>query len=78
MEETKKYPKMALSLRRWRDAEHLTQEELSVKLGMSRNTYSSYEDGRARPRPKKGQAIAEYFGKVINNYSLLQIFRRRA
>src|ERR1043165_8568332 len=66
MKEEVKYPKLAANLRQWRESKGKTQHETPHEIGISRNTYSSYEDGRARPRPEKGAQIANYFGKDLS------------
>lgn len=49
-------------LRSFRLAKNLTIRELADKVGVSHVMISSYENGKANPRPKVLQRIAEVFG----------------
>ena len=44
-----------------RKLNHLSQEELAEKLGISRQTLSKYETGESVPDIEKCKAIADYF-----------------
>lgn len=44
-----------------RKAEHLTQEELAVLLGISESSVRAYEYGQRRPSPKIASQIGNLF-----------------
>ena len=44
-----------------RKMNHLSQEELAEKLGISRQTLSKYETGESVPDIEKCKVIADYF-----------------
>lgn len=50
-----------------RKLNHLTQEELAEKLGVSRQTLSKWETGESLPDIEKSQAIAGLFGVTLDN-----------
>ena len=55
-----------------RKMNHLSQEELAEKLGISRQTLSKYETGESIPDIEKCKVIADYFEVSIDdlvNYS---------
>ncbi|MDD6072245.1 MAG: helix-turn-helix transcriptional regulator, partial [Clostridiales bacterium] len=55
-----------------RKMNHLSQEELAEKLGISRQTLSKYETGESIPDIEKCKLIADYFEVSLDdlvNYS---------
>lgn len=46
-------------IREWRDANHLTQEQLALKLGVSQRTLSRWETNEHLPQPKVWKALRE-------------------
>jgi SOS-response transcriptional repressors (RecA-mediated autopeptidases) len=49
-----------------RDSEHLTQEELAIKVGLTRAALSHYEKGRREPDIDTVKRIADYFGVSLD------------
>ena len=45
-----------------RKLNHMSQEELAEKLGISRQTLSKYETGESVPDIERSKAIADAFG----------------
>ena len=50
-----------------RKLNHLSQEELAEKLGISRQTLSKYETGESAPDIEKCKAIADVFGVTLDD-----------
>lgn len=50
-----------------RKLNHLTQEELAERLGISRQTLSKWETGESLPDIEKSQALAGLFGVTLDN-----------
>ena len=50
-----------------RKLNHLSQEELAEKLGISRQTLSKYETGESVPDIEKCKAIADVFGVTLDD-----------
>ena len=50
-----------------RKLNHLSQEELAEKLGISRQTLSKYETGESVPDIEKCKAIADAFGVTLDD-----------
>ena len=46
----------------------LTLEEVSTRLGITRERFSEYELGRRVPRTKRAIAIAEFLGIPVNEF----------
>ncbi|MGJ8729320.1 helix-turn-helix domain-containing protein [Listeria aquatica] len=59
----------ANTLKELRKKENLTQGQLSMKLGISRDTLANYEIGRREPDFETLKKIAKYFG-VSTDYLL--------
>jgi transcriptional regulator with XRE-family HTH domain len=55
------------NIRFLRKRKELTQEELAVKLGLSRASLGSYEEGRAEPRLMVLQHFADYFSCSLDD-----------
>lgn len=58
------YPhrKPRIFLKEWREARHLTQEQLAARLGVSHVTISRWETGQRRPDLNAQAAISEALG----------------
>lgn len=54
-------PQVALTLKELRSHSGMTQEEISQKLNIARQTYSSYESGMRVPHLELASQIAELF-----------------
>ena len=52
---------------RLREANHLSQAELADRIGVSRQTISSWESGRTIPGANMLQEIGKVFGLDIND-----------
>lgn len=50
------------TIREWRNARYLTQDELAGKIGVSYYTISNWEIGVKQPRVKNLRALAEALG----------------
>jgi transcriptional regulator with XRE-family HTH domain len=46
----------------------LTLEEVSTRLGITRERFSEYELGKRVPRPARAIAIAEFLGIPVNEF----------
>ena len=62
---------MAIKLRTARVDMGLTLEEAANKLGITKNTLISYEKYRTIPDIRMGRAIAELYGKSVNDLIFL-------
>ena len=49
-----------------RKLNHMSQEELAEKLGISRQTLSKYETGESIPDIERSKAIADAFGVSLD------------
>lgn len=56
---------MATTLRRLRDKEGLTQQDLAIRAGVSRATIQNMEQGKPPKRPDIYRKVADYFGVSI-------------
>ncbi|MFH8488125.1 helix-turn-helix domain-containing protein [Streptomyces longisporoflavus] len=56
--------------RRLRAAKSLSQAEIAVKMGVSRETVRSWESGRSTPRGRRRAAYAELLAEIANDLSL--------
>lgn len=54
-------------LRQWRKAKGLTQEALAEQVGVSKPAISSWEKGRAQPRPARAAAVAKALGVPVQS-----------
>ena len=43
-----------------------SQEELAEKIGIKRNTYSDWENGKCKPNYEKLEKIADFFGVSLD------------
>lgn len=50
----------------------ITQQDLAVAIGVSRQTINSIESGRYVPSTLLALKIAEYFGKTVNDIFQLE------
>lgn len=50
----------------------ITQQDLAVAIGVSRQTINSIESGRYVPSTLLALKIAAYFGKTVNDIFLLE------
>lgn len=57
---------LAYNIRIKRKALRLTQEELAIRLGVTRSAIGAYEEGRAEPRLPVLMFLAELFGCTID------------
>jgi transcriptional regulator with XRE-family HTH domain len=72
---------LAISLRAYRRTHHLTQKEIAVSLGVSREYYSRLECGKTQPSLRLLQTIchstdisaANFFGKSARKLSRNEI-----
>lgn len=55
-----------LSIRAARNDAQLTQEQSAKALGISRNTYASYENGNTKPTLEMASNIASLFGRGLD------------
>lgn len=53
-------------LKELRKEKQLTQQELAEILGVKRNTYSDWENGKSEPNYKKLVKIADFFGVSLD------------
>jgi HTH-type transcriptional regulator, competence development regulator len=53
-------------LKACRKAKKLTQQELSVTLGINRSTYAKYETGDNEPDNETLQKLADFFGVSVD------------
>lgn len=49
-----------------RKAAHLTQEQVAIKTGISRQSYGAYEEGRAVPPLMNCMALADFYGITLD------------
>lgn len=57
---------MQISMEAARADAKLTQAEAALILGISRNTYANYENGKTHPSLEMAQKIAETFGRTLD------------
>ena len=55
-----------------RNAKNIRQEELAKRLGVSRQTISSLENGRYNPSILLAHKIAEFFGMTIEEVFIFE------
>lgn len=60
-------------LKRWRKQAGLTQSELAAKLGVSQNTISYWETGKAKPDILKVERLSEALR--VSVMSIIEHFR---
>lgn len=57
-------------LKTLRKGRKLTQEELSIRLGLSRATISNYEVGRRSPHLSELKRFAEFYGVSLDYFGV--------
>ena len=65
------------NIKRYRQDADLTQEELATRLGMKKQTISSWEANRTEPTLGQCTKMAEIFGCTVDDLLLLSPTRRR-
>lgn len=58
--------KMGLTMRGWRMAKELSQEEMARKCGVHRNTYASWEENPDSVSVGNAKIIANALGESVN------------
>lgn len=58
---------MALTIRQWRRAKEITQEQMAERLGIHVNTYQNWEEAPGKISVTKAVEIAEILGITIND-----------
>ena len=54
------------NIKRLRKNKGLKQQELAEILGIKRNTYSDWENGKCKPNYEKLEKIADFFGVSLD------------
>lgn len=57
---------MSLTLKQWRMAKEISQEEMAAKCGVHRNTYASWEDNPSNISVRNAQIISKALGESVN------------
>lgn len=57
---------MALTMKQWRLAKELSQEEIASKCGVHRNTYASWEENPDSVSVGNAKIIAKALGESVN------------
>lgn len=57
---------MSLTMKQWRLAKELSQEEMAKRCGVHRNTYASWEENPDSVSIKNAKKIAEVLGVSVN------------
>lgn len=57
---------MSLTLKQWRLAKEISQEQMAAKCGVHRNTYASWEERPEEVSIKNAKIIANALGESIN------------
>lgn len=70
---SKQKENVAKNIKKWREAEGLSQEELGEKLGLSRATIASYEQGARTPKIETQEVICEYFRHSLDELRDIEI-----
>lgn len=63
---------MALTMKQWRLAKELSQEEMATKCNVHRNTYASWEENPDNVSVGNAKIIAKAFGESINTIFFLE------
>lgn len=58
---------MTLTIRQWRRAKEITQEQMAEKLGVHVNTYQNWEESPGKISVTKAVQIAEIFGVTLDD-----------
>lgn len=58
---------MKNNIRELRNSLNLTQSELAIKVGVSKNTVSAWETGNSYPSFKHSVALTDVFGCSLND-----------
>jgi len=70
---SKQKENVAKNIKRWREKEGLSQEELGEKLGLSRATIASYEQGARTPKIETQEIICEYFRHSLDELRNIEV-----
>lgn len=57
---------MGLSMKQWRLAKEISQEQMAAKCGVHRNTYASWEENPEDISVKNAKIIAAALGESVN------------
>ncbi len=57
---------MGLTMKQWRLAKELSQEQMASKCGVHRNTYASWEENPESVSIKNAKIIAKALGENVN------------
>lgn len=60
---------MSLTVRQWRRAKDITQEQMAESLGIHVNTYQNWEESPEKISIEKAVKIAEIFGVTLDDVS---------
>lgn len=60
---------MSLTVRQWRRAKDITQEQMAESLGIYVNTYQNWEKSPEKISIEKAVKIAEIFGVTLDDVS---------
>ena len=60
---------MSLTVRQWRRAKDITQEQMAESLGIHVNTYQNWEEAPEKISIEKAVKIAEIFGVTLDDVS---------
>lgn len=50
----------------------MTQKESAAALGIARNTYANYENGKSKPDVEMARKIADLFGRTMDEIKFNQ------
>jgi DNA-binding XRE family transcriptional regulator len=67
---------VAINLKMLRRINSLTQDELSVKIGIKRSSIGAYEEDRAEPKLDTLITICEYFCVPIDKFLKMEIMEK--
>ena len=59
---------MGLSLKQWRLAKEISQEEMAVKCGVHRNTYAAWEDNSDNISVGNAKIIARALQESVDTF----------
>lgn len=57
---------MGLSMKQWRLAKEISQEEMAIKCGVHRNTYAAWEENPDNVSVGNAKKIAAALGESVN------------
>ena len=58
---------MGLTMKQWRLAKGISQEQMASECGVHRNTYASWEDNPEDVSVKNAKIIAKALGESVNS-----------